>query len=67
MKLLKENAWLRIAATALVAALAIAFDHWMGGHLSTLLQWPGVLRYAALAVATVLLLIPQKSAREVAA
>ena len=63
----EENAWLRIAATALVAALAIAFDHWMGGHLSTLLQWPGVLRYAALAVATALLLIPQKSAREVAA
>lgn len=63
----EENAWLRIAVTALVAALAIAFDHWMGGHLSTLLQWPGVLRYAALAAATALLLIPQKSAREVAA
>ena len=63
----EENAWLRIAATALVAALAIAFDHWMGGRLSTLLQWPGVLRYAALAAATALLLIPQKSAREVAA
>lgn len=63
----EENAWLRIAATALVAALAIVFDHWMGGRLSTLLQWPGVLRYAALAVSTALLLIPQKSAREVAA
>lgn len=63
----EENARLRIAAAVAVAALAIAFDHWMGGRLSTLLQWPGALRYAALALATVLLLIPQRSKREVAA
>lgn len=60
----EENAWIRVIAVAAVAAVAVAGNRLLGGQLSMLLQWPGALRYAALALAALILWIPNRTSRK---
>ncbi len=60
----EENLWHQLAAVGAVAVAAIVGNRLTDGPMSTLIQWPGALRYAALALAALALWVPEKRDRK---